>query len=177
MLRNKLSGCLTGEIEALLTDMLSILEETMRRVRDLMADLRPSVLDDYGLLAVLRWYGAQFSRRMGLQINIQGEELVPRLPSEVETTLFRIVQEVLTNVVKHAGATQVTIRLDENNGKAHLTVTDNGVGFDPAAVNRLSERSGWGLLNIQERTKAIDGKLIIKSEPGKGTRLEIEIKR
>ena len=177
MLRNKLSGSLTGEIEVLLTDMLSILEETMKRVRDLMADLRPSVLDDYGLLAVLRWYGAQFSRRMRLQINIQGEELVPRLPSEVETTLFRIVQEVLTNVVKHAGATQVTIRLDENNGKAHLTVTDNGVGFDPAAVNRLRERSGWGLLNIQERTKAIDGKLIIESEPGKGTRLEIEIKR
>ena len=83
----------------------------------------------------------------------------------------------MTNVVKHAEATQVTIRLDENNGKAQLTVTDNGVGFDPAAVDRLSERSGWGLLNIQERTKAIDGKLIIESEPGKGTRLEIEIKR
>lgn len=177
MLRNQLSDKLTVEIDSRLNDSMKILEETAKRIRDVMADLRPSVLDDYGLMAAIRWYSDQFSKRTKLSIIVQGEELIPRLPLEAEITLFRITQEVLTNVAKHAMASKVMINLAEVNGKARLVIIDDGVGFEPAGFYLSKEKNGWGLLNIKERTEALGGKLIVESEPGKGTRIMIEIGR
>lgn len=177
MLRNQLSDKLTVEIDSRLNDSMKILEETAKRIRDVMADLRPSVLDDYGLMAAICWYSDQFSKRTKLSIIVQGEELIPRLPLEVEITLFRITQEVLTNVAKHAMASKVMINLAEVAGKARLVIIDDGMGFKPAGFYLSKEKNGWGLLNIKERTEALGGKLIVESEPGKGTRIVIEIGR
>ena len=155
---------------------MSILEETARRIRDVMSDLRPSVLDDYGLMAAIRWLGERISKRTGLTIHVEGQDTKGDLPSETEITLFRIAQELLTNITKHAKATEVSIRLDSMDGKVQFVISDNGVGFDPTALNQIAE-SRWGLLNVRERTDAIDGILTIVSRPGQGTRVVIEVKK
>jgi PAS domain S-box-containing protein len=175
MLGNALSGRMTAEIEARLSDSLSIVAETAKGIRDVMADLRPPVLDDYGLIAAIRWFGDKFSNRTGLRITVTGKEFSPRMDVDTEITLFRIVQEALTNAAKHAKAGKVTIRLDESGGSARLEIADDGVGFEPAI--RSSEREGWGLLNMRERAEAIGGKVIVESGKGTGTRILIEIKR
>jgi two-component system sensor histidine kinase UhpB len=177
MLRNQVSDRLTYEIEFRLGDSIRLLEDIGKRIRDLMADLRPSELDDYGLMAAVRWYSDQFSKRTKLSIIVHGEERIPRLPSEVEINLFRITQEVLTNVAKHAKASRIHIHLDAVDGNTRLTIIDNGIGFDPVGFKHAGERSGWGLLNIRERAFAIGGKLIVESEPGKGTKVVIEIQK
>jgi two-component system sensor histidine kinase UhpB len=177
MLRDQLYGQLTSETDARFNDSIGLLEETTRRIRDVMADLRPSVLDDYGLIAAIRWYSDQFSKRTGLNIAVHGEELIPRLPSEAEITLFRITQEVLTNVAKHAMAENVTVTLKEVFRAISLIIVDDGVGFDPALLRRSSDKNGWGILNIQERAESIGGKLTVESRPGEGTAVIIEMRR
>jgi two-component system sensor histidine kinase UhpB len=177
MLRVRLSDILTREIDSRLNDSLNLLEETVTKIRDVMTDLRPSVLDDYGLMAAIRWYSEQFSNRTGVEIVVDGRELKPRLPSEVEITLFRIVQELLTNVAKHATASRVTLSLVEKGEKVSLTIADNGIGFDPMISGLSGRERGWGLLNIRERAESIGGKLTVESKPGQGTHVEIDIRR
>jgi len=176
MLRNQLPDGLKGVMDSRINDSLNIVEETAKRIRDVMTDLRPSVLDDYGLMATVRWFGDQFSNRTGLNITVQGEELAPRLPPETEISLFRIAQEVLTNVAKHAQARNVLIFLKEISGTVHLTIIDDGVGFEPA-MSQSMEKTGWGFLNVRERAEVIGGKLVVDSRPGGGTRVVIEIRR
>jgi len=176
ILRNQLSDTLTKQTDARLNDSMGILEETAKRIRDVMSDLRPSVLDDYGLMAAIRWFSERISKRTGLTINVAYQDTKVDLPSETEITLFRIAQELLTNITKHAKATEVSIRLDSMDGKIQFVIVDNGVGFDPAALKKIGE-SRWGLLNVRERTDTIDGILTIASGPGKGTRVVIEVKK
>jgi two-component system sensor histidine kinase UhpB len=177
MLRVRLSDILTPETDSRLNDSLNLLEETVMKIRDLMTDLRPSVLDDYGLTAAIRWYGEQFSHRTGVEIVVEGRKFEPRLSPEVEITLFRIVQELLTNVAKHAMASRVTVSLAEDDGIVLLTIADNGVGFDPLISDQSGKQGGWGLLNIRERTESIGGRLTVESKPGHGTRVGINIRR
>jgi PAS domain S-box-containing protein len=176
ILRNQLSDTLTKQTDARLNDSMGILEETAKRIRDVMSDLRPSVLDDYALMAAIRWFSERISKRTGLTINVAYQDTKVDLPSETEITLFRIAQELLTNITKHAKATEVSIRLDSMDGKIQFVIVDNGVGFDPAALKKIGE-SRWGLLNVRERTDTIDGILTIASGPGKGTRVVIEVKK
>jgi two-component system, NarL family, sensor histidine kinase UhpB len=176
ILRNQLSDTLTEQTDARLKDSMGILEETAKRIRDVMSDLRPSVLDDYGLMAAIRWLSEQISKRTGLTINVEYRDTKVDLPLETEITLFRIAQELLTNITKHAKASEVSIRLDSMDGKVRFVITDNGVGFDPTALRQIGE-SRWGLLNVRERTEAIDGILTIESHLGQGTRVVIEVKK
>jgi two-component system sensor histidine kinase UhpB len=176
-LRVRLSDILTPEIDSRLNDSLNLLEETVTKIRDVMTDLRPSVLDDYGLMAAIRWYSEQFSSRTGIEVVVEGNEFRPRLLSEVEITLFRIVQELLTNVAKHAMASRVTVSLVEEGERVSLAIGDNGIGFDPTVSDQSGEERGWGLLNIRERAESVDGKLTVESNPGRGTRVEIDIRR
>lgn len=177
MLYPLLADKLTAEVEARLSDSIKILEETAKRIRDVMADLRPSVLDDYGLMAAIRWYADQFAKRTKLHITVSGEEPSPRLPSGTEVTLFRITQELLTNAAKHAMANNILMSLSEGAGKTRLEILDDGVGFDPAAFAEPDGRRGWGILNIRERAEATGGSLTVESGMGKGTRVIIEIRR
>jgi two-component system sensor histidine kinase UhpB len=156
-------------------DSHKLVEETVERIRDVMAELRPPVLDDYGLSAALHWYGKQFSDRTGISPLMQVEELTPRLPLSTETALFRITQEALTNAAKYAQARRVTLALEAIDGEVHLTIADDGIGFDATANHQPGAR--WGLINMRERAQAIGGSLIVETAPGKGTKITVEVPR
>ena len=160
-----------------LEDTLSLVEETVERVRDVMAELRPVVLDDYGLLAALRWYGERFSKRTGVDVLVEGEELAVRLPSESETELFRIYQEALTNVGKHARAQEEVVTLEERDGGLRMCVEDDGIGFDPETLHPAGALSGWGLVSMRERALAIGGRLEVDAEEERGTRVVVEVEQ
>jgi PAS domain S-box-containing protein len=160
-----------------LRDSLALVEQTTERIRDVMADLRPPVLDDYGLTAALRWYAEQFASRTGIAATVHGKELVPRPSTSIENALFRISQEALTNVAKHAHATQVTVTVDVADATIHLIVADDGVGFDPSSAGSPGEQCGWGLLNMTERAEALGGHCRIESQLQQGTRVIVEVPR
>jgi signal transduction histidine kinase len=157
---------------------LRLVEEVTDQVRDVMVELRPPVLDDYGLLAALRWHGERLAETSGLRVTVTGAELEPRLPLIVETALFRITQEALTNIVRHAGATRVELAWASLGGEAaQLVVADNGRGFSPQRPRPLSERPRWGLITMRERAETVGATMRIVSEPGAGTRIVIEVAR
>lgn len=164
-------------IMARLRDSMTLVEQTTKDIRNIMSELRPLVLDDYGLVAGLQWYATEFGRRMGIRVHIEGQEPEPRLGSGLETALFRIAQEALTNVVKHSQASAVTISVTAEGNGVRLVVSDNGVGFDPARVAGPKGDSGWGLLSITERIEAVGGRCTIESAPGCGTRIIAEVNR
>ena len=142
-----------------------------------MADLRPRILDDYGLKAAIHWYSDQFSKSINIPIVFKGDELKPSLPLDVATNLFRIVQESLINIAKYAHAKKVTITLKETEGMIKLIIIDDGVGFDPIIISQPKKRRGLGLISMIERAEALGGKLHVKSSPGKGTQIIVELKR
>jgi PAS domain S-box-containing protein len=156
-----------------LDDSLALVEETTERIRDVMANLRPPVLDDYGLAAALRWYAARLSMLVRLQIDVKEESPVRDIPVSTENALFRIAQEALNNVVKHAQAQNIIISLQYQ--PLRLEVVDDGFGFDP---HGLPEKDfGWGLLTMQERAEAVGGHCRIESQPGQGTKVIVEVEK
>ena len=175
IIRGQFSKTLDKNIIDRLEDSMELVEETIERLRNVMAGLRPPVLDDYGLTVALRWYTERFSERTGVAAILQERELSPRLPLVVETELFRIVQEVLTNVSKHANAKHVIITLERMDGVVQLAVSDDGVGFDLSVLRKLKKQPRWGLITMEERAKAVGGNVNVKSEPGKGTRIIVQV--
>ena len=177
IIRTQMPEEIGDAIRSRIDDSLSLVEQTTERIRDVMTDLRPPVLDDYGLVAALHWYGEQFARRTGIAVAIEGEELVPRLAARVESALFHIVQEALTNVAKHAQAKSVRVAVQVQGKMLHLVVADDGIGFDSAHMTELGEGHGWGLLTMTERAEAVGGRCQIASVPGQGTRINVEVAR
>lgn len=145
---------------------------SLDELRGLIADLRPSHLDDLGLAAALRWYGKEVQQRHGLevQVEIEGELRQPSGP--VRTALFRMAQEALTNVLKHSGATQAWLRLTFADDGVQLQVDDNGRGLSAGAP---TGRPAWGLLGMRERAELLGGQFEIGPRPGQGTRVTITI--
>ena len=164
-------------VQARLTDSLALVEQTTESIRNVMANLRPCVLDDYGLVAALRWYGAEVAARTGLFIDVLGDEPVSRLPAPLENTLFRIAQEALTNVIKHARASQVTVAVELESGKVRLLIADNGIGFDHGLLTKPENHRHWGLRVMTERAVAAKGSCRFESHPGKGTQVIVEAPR
>ncbi|MHB9074096.1 MAG: PAS domain S-box protein [Desulfobaccales bacterium] len=160
-----------------LADAVALVEKTGETIRNVMAELRPPVLDDYGLLSALRWYGEEFSRRTGISVEVQGEEAAPRLTRWVELALFRIAQEALTNVAKHAKASRVELTEEVINGTIRLIIADNGVGFDQSQLGQPEGRCRWGLMNMSERAAAAGGSCHIESQPEQGTRVIVKVSR
>ncbi len=172
-IRDQCSAQAQKAILARVDDAMALVAATIEATRDVMSNLRPPVLEDYGLLAGLRWYGEIFSQRTGLSVEISGVEPSPRLAPVVETALFRIAQEALTNVAKHANASRIDIALDWEATRVRLTIADNGRGFDVTAERPLN--AGWGLLVMRERVDAVDGILQVDSAPGRGMRVVVEV--
>lgn len=168
----------SGEIvSARIEDCLRLVKETVETTYDLTAELRPAVLDDYGLVATLRWYGEQFTRRTGVVAVVKGNDPVPRLAQTVETTLFRIVQEACTNIAKFAKARVATITVATEPECIRVEVADDGCGFDSNAAVWRGDHHAWGLLIMRERAEIAGGRLRIESAAGRGTRLTVEIRR
>jgi len=162
----KLLQCQLGQLEEMAVRALG----NMRR---LVNELRPALLDDLGLSAALRHHVDNFGQVTGIKTRLTICQDYDRLPSEVETVLFRITQEALTNVARHARATHVWVNLTCDKDSAILQVEDDGLGFDPATVFDGKEQIGWGLMGIQERVKSVGGTVQIQSTPGKGARLVV----
>ena len=140
-----------------------------------MSDLRPPVLDEFGLTAALRWQCSLFSKRTGIEVDLRAVDPSLKLPPEFQPTLFRIAQEALINITKHAKASRVTIELRNADGRIRLVVSDNGRGFEPPQSPIGKAKSGWGLTIMRERALSIGGSFHLDSAPGKGTRVVVEI--
>ncbi|RJR36939.1 MAG: GAF domain-containing sensor histidine kinase [Deltaproteobacteria bacterium] len=165
------------KLHSCLTDSIALVSETADLIRDLTTRLRPSLLNDFGLLAALRWYGVLFARRTGIAVNIEGCEPTPRLPIWVELPLFRIVQEALTNVAKHAQVSQVTITEEVEEDRVRLVIADKGVGFHLPDLDRSGNSQNWGLMIMKERAAAVGGDCRFESSPWAGTRVVVEAPR
>jgi signal transduction histidine kinase len=145
-------------------------------LRQFVSDLRPSQLDDMGLVSALRWFVQQFSDRTRVRVDLEVIGAKRRLPSQVETVVFRIAQEGLNNVGRHAQARCAMVRLEFTESSVILGVEDDGRGFDPAQVLTAGPgKRAWGLLGVQERVELVGGKFKLESTPGQGTRLEVQV--
>ena len=175
VLRNRLSPESLTEVGPRLDDADRLLGETAEEIRYVMAELRPPVLDAYGLVAALSWFAEVFTQRTGVTAVVIGSELEPRLRGDVEVAIFRIVQEALTNVAKHAQAGAVRIAVDQGPSGPRVTVIDDGIGFVPVPGGKGSRREGWGLTIMEERATAIGGALHVTSSRGEGTRVVLDL--
>lgn len=158
-----------------LNESLALVVQTTEQIRDLMTDLRPPVLEDYGLISALHWYAAQFSSRTSIPVAVQGGEFDPRPAPNVETALFRIVQEALTNIAKHARAAGAMVIAEDEGPIVRLVIADDGDGFDPSCLPKPDGSVGWGLMTMAERAEAVGGTCRVDSEPGRGTRVIVEV--
>jgi len=149
----------------------ALVYRTVSAVRDMAMGLRPSILDDLGLIAALEWQAREFKRRSGIQLSLKLDGDLSELPDSHRTCLYRIVQEALTNCGRHAEAKHVELTLRGGNDRISLTVWDDGKGFD----TQPATRRGLGLVGIEERVRELGGKAKIFSQAGKGTLLEVEI--
>ena len=153
-----------GEVEELL-------QQVEQQLRNFSHELRPTVLDDYGLLPALHTLAEKFSKRFGLPVSVDGK-VEPRLTRAVEAAMYRVTQEALNNVARHAKASRVNIRLWRSPGEFHCRIRDDGVGFDPTAVTKDS-KNALGLLGMRERLNVLGGTLQIESARQQGTELKI----
>jgi two-component system sensor histidine kinase UhpB len=153
----------------LLEDGIRITEQALQQVRDLSLDLRPSVLDDLGLVPALRWYLDRQARRTGLSMELDADPKGERLPPDLEVACFRLVQEAVTNVARHGEASHVRVDLRRRGDELELAVADDGAGFDvAAALEAAAGGASTGLLGMQERVQLAGGRMEIESAEGRG---------
>jgi signal transduction histidine kinase len=162
------------QLQEKLSGLKGLAVQTLDEVHNLIYDLRPSILDDLGLVAGLEWYAENRLQPLGLGVHVEVSGQERRLPSEVETTLFRIGQEAISNVARHAEASNVLLTIHFNENAVSLEVEDDGKGFAPAAESSTAP-SGWGLLGMRERSALLKGELEIASEPGRGTSVAVRV--
>ena len=159
-------------LQGALTESLGVSDEMLRYLRELTQQLRPRVLDDLGLAPALEWHVSLFQRQTGIAVALDVSLPAARLPGELETAVFRFVQEALTNVARHSGATAANVTLTTGGGKLLAEITDRGRGFDVDA--KLAARDSIGLIGQRERVNLAGGSVEIFSRPGQGTRLHAE---
>jgi two-component system sensor histidine kinase UhpB len=152
-----------------------LLESTVDSIENVMAELRPPMLDDYGLLPALHWYAKDFSKRTGVDVTVEGNEGAERLPSETEITLFRIAQEALTNVAKHARASHARIALDHSGTRCVMTITDDGIGIAVSGNRDSERRPRLGMVTMRERAQAVGAQFSVVTLPAGGTQVTINI--
>ncbi|HXT42253.1 MAG TPA: PAS domain S-box protein [Candidatus Angelobacter sp.] len=157
-------------LDATVAETQSILEQTMHNVHRFSYELRPAMLDDLGLVIALRWYIKGFAKRTSIKVNFRADAGVEQLQNESKTVIYRVIQESLTNVYKYADAERAAVLIRWTGDGARLTVKDNGRGFQPDQLDLSSrEKSGLGLMGMEERLRLVNGQFAVKSAPGKGT--------
>jgi signal transduction histidine kinase len=163
-----------GSARAGLDDALGVVESAIQQVRNLSLDLRPSMLDDFGLEAALEWYVNRQAADTTFTVQLDSNLGEDRLPAEIETACFRVVQEALTNAARHAKARHVAVTICRTGKDLQLSVRDDGIGFDVgAARQRASRGRSVGLLGMQERVELLGGQIHIQSAPGRGTEIQV----
>ena len=157
-----------AEVRPHLEALRSLAEKGMNEIRNMALLLRPSMLDDFGLVPALNWQARETAKRTGMRVQVESE-VEDELPEEHKTCIYRIIQEALNNCARHAQATTVQVSVRGENGQVLLNVQDDGSGFDPQRVR------GLGLLGMEERVRHLGGKFEIDSRPGRGTHLQIAL--
>jgi signal transduction histidine kinase len=158
-----------GEMRRSVLSIASIAEKTLNQVRDLALLLRPSMLDDFGLIPALNWHAREMSKRTGLNVRIGADPASDDLPDEHKTCIYRLVQEALHNAARHASARNLQVTVKNESDRVLFSVQDDGSGFDKASVR------GLGLLGMEERVRRLGGKFQIDSQLGRGTTISAEL--
>ena len=146
----------------------SVAETTVQTVRNIALLLRPSMLDDLGLIAALEWQGREVSRRSEMEVEIQSAGVSDQLPDEYRICIYRLVQEALNNAARHSSAKNAKVTVEQTTDKILVSIADDGRGFDPQRVR------GLGILGMEERVRRLGGTFTIDSKPGSGTTLRAE---
>ena len=154
-------------------EALGLINDLIERVRQLSINLRPQMLDDLGLITALDWHLKRYQKQTGIAVQFRHTPLPERLEPALETAIFRIVQEALTNVARHARVKDVTVRLWVNAGRAGVQIAEAGAGFDVATV--LTQRASSGVAGMRERVELLGGEFTLESSPGQGTCLTVEL--
>jgi signal transduction histidine kinase len=157
-----------------LSNLQSLSRQMSEGIYRMVHDLRPAQLDDLGLIAALQWLGDEERRRSGLEVKLRIHGQRQRLDPLVETVLFRIAQEALVNVIRHAQASQAQVQLSFEREQVRVIVQDDGCGFDAENL-RASGKPAWGLLGMEERATLLGGKVEIRSAYGRGTQVSVTI--
>jgi signal transduction histidine kinase len=163
-----------SRMEQILHNLEELASHSLVELQRLIADLRPSHLDDLGLSSALRWYAGDVQERTSMTVRVEISGGERPISSPAKTALFRIVQEALTNVIKHAGATAAVIRLSYAPDAVRVQVSDNGRGFEAQARGSRG-RVSWGLKNMEERAALLGGTFQVQSMPGQGTSIDVSI--
>lgn len=163
----------TARVTGQLDQSLLLVHELIQKVRRISLDLRPSVLDDLGLLPALEWYFERYTQQTGIVVDFDPQNLErQRFSNEIEITIFRIVQESLTNVARHAGVENVFVRLKTRPGEINLVIEDEGAGF---SIEEQKAGNSSGLTGMAERARLLQGEMLIQTQPGQGTRIQVRI--
>ncbi len=151
-------------------------EQTLENIRQMIFDLRPTLLDDLGLAAAVRWYAKNCLEAAGIQVQVEASNQLGRATAAIETGMFRIAQEAINNVIRHANARHVLVQLFRQESKWVLLVQDDGRGFDVKSLPPTSNgEHHWGLFGVQERVDLLGGTFRVESGVGEGTTLKVEI--
>jgi signal transduction histidine kinase len=165
----------TSDITRLLKDSSTVIDQTLHHVRDLSLELRPSLLDDLGLVPAVRWYLSRQAERAGWSVDVQVDESLSP-PQNVAIACFRVIQEAVTNVIRHSNATRVTVSLQQHEGDLLLLIRDNGRGFEAQKAFAEAVRGqSMGLLGMQERIRFLNGSISIESNPGHGAEVRVRV--
>jgi PAS domain S-box-containing protein len=161
-----------GTTQRQLDDSVAMVDQLLQQVRQLALELRPSILDHLGLMPALRWYFDQQGQRAGLSIDFKHRDMPVTIPAEIQTACYRIAQEAMTNVFRHAKARHVFVELQELNGTLEFTISDDGVGFN---IEEIELRASLGMAGMRERAAAGGGTFLATSSPGKGTTILVRL--
>lgn len=175
ILKNDLHASAGARVGRRIESMAATVEKTVDAIRDVMAELHPAILDDYGLVPALHAQAQRFSELTGLCTRVEAADGSPRLERKIELALYRIVQEALANAMKHSGASVVVIAMAREGSRVQLTVQDDGCGFTDPAGARSSRRGGWGLSAMRERAEAVGALLKIQFPEKGGTRVLVKL--
>ncbi len=155
-----------------LQNVIALLDGGNQSIRRILNELRPVILDDYGLLEALRWQAQQFTANTHIPVAMTASESDMKIPEEISTCIFRVFQEALTNITRYAKATQVKVSLDIDSDSVLLNIEDNGLGFD---TELTKTKKSFGILGMKERVASLNGRFDLSSVPGNGTRISIHI--
>jgi signal transduction histidine kinase len=161
-----------GDLLAKVHELMSMVDTAVVELRRIASDLRPLMLDELGLVAAIEWLASSFAERNGISVTLSLAPLKTELPPDISTAAFRIVQEALTNVVRHAKASRVVITALERDGMLTVAISDNGQGFKPQSSSR---KAAFGILGMQERTQMLGGTFQICGNVGQGTTVQVRL--